>query len=67
MLVISMTEDEFDHYMDMVNVVYLKKVFLASDIMISAYQAKKLNDSDCEVIYIPEYYYRDELIESGDI
>ena len=50
-----------------VEVVDLTKIFLASDIMLSAAQERKLNESACEIIRIPEYYYRDELIESGDI
>lgn len=64
---IFLTEDDFDSFMDSVEVVDLTKIFLASDIMLSAAQERKLNESACEIIRIPEYYYRDELIESGDI
>lgn len=64
---IFLTEDEFDEFVDTVEVIKLTKVFLASDIMVSASQQEKLNNSHCEVIRIPEYYYRSELIESGDL
>lgn len=31
-------------------------------------QEQKLAEANCEIIRIPEYYYyRDELIETGDI
>ena len=45
----------------------LKRVFLASDIFMSSEQEQKLAEANCEIIRIPEYYYRDELIETGDI
>ena len=64
---IFLTEDEFDEFIDAVEVINLTKIFLASDIMLSASQEEKLKKSHCEVIRIPEYYYKDELIESGDI
>ena len=53
--------------MDHTKELKLKKIFLASDILLSSEQSKRLNDVGCEIIRIPEYYYRDELIKSGDI
>lgn len=64
---VFLTEDEFDAFVDAEEVINLTKIFLASDIMLSASQEEKLRYSHCEAIRIPEYYYRDELIESGDI
>ena len=45
----------------------LTRVFLASDIFLSSEQEQKLVKAKCEIIRIPEYYYRDELIATGDI
>lgn len=64
---IFLEEDEFDEFMAQQEKINLTKVFLASDILLSAVQEQKLAEVKCEIIRIPEYYYRDELIESGDI
>lgn len=64
---IFLTEDDFDDFMESVEVVDLTKIFLASDILLSADQERKLEESTCQIFRIPEYYYRTELIEAGDI
>jgi DNA (cytosine-5-)-methyltransferase len=64
---IFLTEDEFDMFMEDNEDITLKRVFLASDIFMSSEQEQKLAEANCEIIRIPEYYYRDELIETGDI
>jgi adenine specific DNA methylase mod len=64
---IFLTEDDFDDFMESIEVVDLTKIFLASDILLSADQVRKLEASNCQIFRIPEYYYRTELIESGDI
>lgn len=64
---VFLTEEDFDEYMNHTKELKLKKTFLASDILLSSEQSKRLNDVGCEIIRIPEYYYRDELIETGDI
>lgn len=64
---IFLEKDEFDEFMAQQEKINLTKVFLASDILLSAVQEQKLAEVKCEIIRIPEYYYRDELIESGDI
>ena len=64
---IFLTEDDFDQFMEEEEEITLTKVFLASDILLSSEQLQRLNNVGCEIIRIPEYYYRDELIETGDI
>ena len=64
---IFLDEDEFDMFMEDNEDITLKRVFLASDIFMSSEQEQKLAEANCEIIRIPEYYYRDELIETGDI
>ena len=64
---IFLTEDDFDQFMEEEEEITLTKVFLASDILLSSEQLQRLNNVGCEIIRIPEYYYRDELIEIGDI
>lgn len=64
---IFLNEDEFDMFMEDNEDITLKRVFLASDIFMSSEQEQKLAEANCEIIRIPEYYYRDELIETGDI
>ena len=64
---IFLTEDDFDQFMEEEEELTLTKVFLASDILLSSEQLQRLNNVGCEIIRIPEYYYRDELIETGDI
>lgn len=64
---IFLTEDDFDQFMEEEEAFTLTKVFLASDILLSSEQLQRLNNVGCEIIRIPEYYYRDELIETGDI
>lgn len=64
---IFLTEDDFDQFMEEDEELTLTKVFLASDILLSSEQLQRLNNVGCEIIRIPEYYYRDELIETGDI
>lgn len=64
---IFLNEDEFDMFMEDNEDITLKRVFLATDIFMSSEQEQKLAEANCEIIRIPEYYYRDELIETGDI
>lgn len=64
---IFLNEDEFDMFTEDNEDITLKRVFLASDIFMSSEQEQKLAEANCEIIRIPEYYYRDELIETGDI
>lgn len=64
---IFLMEDEFDEFMDKQEFLGLKKVFLASDILLSSDQERTLQAISCEVIRIPEYYYTDELIENGEL
>lgn len=64
---IFLNEDEFDMFMEDNEDITLTRVFLASDIFMSSEQEQKLAEANCEIIRIPEYYYRDELIETGDI
>lgn len=64
---IFLDEIEFDEFMNNEEQINLSKIFLASDILLSAEQEQILAKSKCDIIRIPEYYYRDELIESGDI
>lgn len=64
---IFLNEDEFDMFMEDNKDITLTRVFLASDIFMSSEQEQKLAEANCEIIRIPEYYYRDELIETGDI
>lgn len=64
---IFLSEDEFDLFMADDIDIALTRVFLASDIFLSSEQEQKLVKAKCEIIRIPEYYYRDELIATGDI
>lgn len=57
-------ENEFDRFtsnselLDVCN-----KVYLSSDILITSSQKKLLNDNNIEVYVIPEYYFKDEIME----
>lgn len=64
---IILSEDEFDGFMSDELVKEDGILFLASDILMSAEQEQVLKDKNCKVFRIPEYYYKEELIESGEI
>ncbi len=57
-------ENEFDRFtsnLELLNV--CNKVYLSSDILITSNQKKLLNDNNIEVYVIPEYYFKDEIME----
>ena len=57
-------EDEFDKFTsDQVLLNMCNKVYLSSDILITSKQKKLLNDNNIEVYVIPEYYFKDEIME----
>lgn len=64
---IILDEDEFDDFIDDGLVKENSILFIASDILMSADQEKILKDKNCRVEMIPEYYYKEELIELGEI
>ena len=57
-------EDEFDKFTsDQLLLNMCNKVYLSSDILITSKQKKLLNDNNIEVYVIPEYYFKDEIME----
>ena len=64
---IILDEDEFDDFIDDGLVKENGILFIASDILMSADQEQILKDKNCRVEMIPEYYYKEELIELGEI
>lgn len=64
---IILDEDEFDRFIDDGMIKENGVLFIASDILMSADQEQILKDKNCKVEKIPEYYYKEELIESGEI
>lgn len=64
---IILDEDEFDGFIEDGKVKENGILFIASDILMSSDQEQILKDKNCRVEKIPEYYYKEELIESGEI
>lgn len=57
-------EDEFDKFTSNQELLNMcNKVYLSSDILITSKQKKMLNDNNIEVYVIPEYYFKDEIME----
>ena len=64
---IVLTEENFDELLESGCIPYNGKLFIASDILASIDQQNLLAKNHCELIRIPEYYYKDELIEAGEL
>ena len=64
---IILDEDEFDSFIEDGKVKENGILFIASDILMSSDQEQILKDKNCRVEMIPEYYYKEELIELGEI
>lgn len=59
-------EEELDN----INIIDLKdniKIFLSSNILLSSSQKYLINKKNIKIIYIPEYYFSEELLEVGEI
>ena len=57
-------ENEFDDFTsneELLNI--CNKVYLSSDILMTSNQKRLLNDKNVEVYIIPEYYFKDEIME----
>lgn len=64
---IILSEDEFDSFIDGGMLKENGLLFVASDILMSSEQEQLLQDKRCKVEVIPDYYYKNELIEVGEI
>ena len=57
-------ENDFDKFTSNQKLLDIcNKVYLSSDILITSKQKKLINDNNIEVYVIPEYYFKDEIME----
>lgn len=58
------SENDFDRFTSNQKLLDIcNKVYLSSDILITSKQKKLINDNNIEVYVIPEYYFKDEIME----
>ncbi len=60
-------EEEFDEFVAEGNIPEGGKLFIADDIFVSSAQQVALDQKQCDLVRIPEYYYREELVEAGEL
>lgn len=64
---IILSEEEFDEFLNNTNLKENITLFVSSEILISAKQKNILSKKNIKLIEIPEYYYRNELMEAGEL
>ena len=63
-IVVILDEEEFDKFTeDKEAVTTCNKIYLSSDILMTSEQENILNNNNVEVFVIPDYYFKDEIME----
>ena len=62
-----LNEEAFDEFVAEGNIPEGGKLFIADDIFVSSAQQVVLDQKQCDLVHIPEYYYREELVEAGEL
>jgi len=57
-------EEELDNFsLDVQALAYCNKLYISSDILLTSKQEKLFEDNNIEVFIIPDYYFKDEIME----
>ena len=63
-IIVCLNEDEFDNLMnEEAKLIECEKMYVSSDILLSKEQEKKMENYNIELFIIPEYYFKDEIME----
>lgn len=63
---IAFTEEEFNAFLNS-KINECETLFIASDVLLSAQQAKTIDEHNIELVDIPEYYFSEELREVDEV
>lgn len=63
-IIVCLNEDEFDNLMnEEAKLIECEKMYVSSDILLSKEQENKMENYNIELFIIPEYYFKDEIME----